>query len=88
MLKHVEKGDVMKVFNDSVSKSLEINPRKGIDLLNYFINVAFAYGELDEKEIELINDFGEKLGFSEFDIARAIGIKVQENFFPKASALK
>ena len=88
VLKHVEKGDVMKVFNDSVSKILEINPRKGIDLLNYFINVAFADGELDEKEIELINDFGEKLGFSEFDIARAIGIKVQENFFPKASALK
>ena len=88
VLKQVEKDNVKKIFNESVAKILEIAPYKRDDLMNYFINVAFADGELDEKEMALIYEFGSKLGYSEGEIARTLGLKVQKDFCPKASALK
>ena len=88
VLKQAEKGDVMKMFNESVAKVLESAPHKTIDLLNYFINVAFADGELDEKELDLIYDFGKKVGFSQVDVSRQIGLKIRKDFRPKASSLK
>ena len=54
----------------------------------YFIDVAFADDELEETELKLIYDFGEKLGFPQPEIARALGIKIREDFKPLASALK
>ena len=87
-LKRVEKDDVMKVFNESVAKVLEIAPHLRSNLLRYFIDVAFADGNLDEKEVALIYDFGDKLGFPQGEIAKALGIKIREDFCPKASALK
>lgn len=88
VLKQVEKGDVMKIFKESVAKIMKIAPYKNIDLLTYYINVAFADGIIDEKEIELIYDLGKKVGLSYDDIARELGKKVQKDFKPLASALK
>jgi tellurite resistance protein len=87
-LKRVEKGDVMKIFNDSVDKVLEMDPDMNEGLLRYFITVVFADGILDENEIELIFDFGRKIGFSDGDIARAVGIRLREDFTPRATVLK
>ena len=89
LLRQVEKGDVMKVLNESVDKVLEMAPDMSINLLNYFIGIVFADNDLDEREIQLIYDFGMgKLGFSEFDVARQLGLKIREDFKPKSSALK
>ena len=87
-LKRVEKDDVMKIFNESVAKVLEMAPHLRSNLLRYFIDVAFADGNLDEKEVALIYEFGDKLGFPHGEIAKALGIKIREDFCPKASALK
>lgn len=87
-LKRVEKGDVMQTFNDAVNKILEIAPHMRSNLLRYFIDVAFADNELGEEELKLIYDFGDKIGFPQPEIARALGIKIREDFKPLASALK
>lgn len=58
------------------------------NLLRYFIDVAFADDELHEEELKLIYDFGDKIGFPEQEIANALGIKIREDFSPKAEALK
>ena len=57
-------------------------------LLKYFVNIAFADGILDEKELELIYDFGDKLGYAESEIAEFLGNKVRKEFRPNVSALK
>ena len=87
-LKRIEKGDVMQTFNESVRKILEIAPHMRSNLLRYFIDVAFADNELQEDELKLIYGFGDKLGFPQPEIAHALGIKIREDFSPKASALK
>lgn len=87
-LKRVEKSDVMQTFNDAVNKILEIAPHMRSKLLRYFIDVAFADNELGEEELKLIYDFGDKIGFPQSEIARALGIKIREDFMPLASALK
>lgn len=87
-LKRVEKGDVIKIFNEAVSKILDIAPHMRSNLLRYFIDVAFADNELGEAELKLIYDFGDKIGFPQSEIARALGIKIREDFKPLASALK
>lgn len=87
-LKRVEKGDVMKTFNESVTKILELAPQLRSSLLRYFIDIAFADGEMDEEEMKLIYDFGDQIGFPETEVSHAICIKIQEDFSPKASGLK
>lgn len=87
-LKRIEKGDVMQTFNEAVYKILEIAPHMRSNLLRYFIDVAFADNELGEAELKLIYDFGDKIGFPQPEIARALGIKIREDFKPLASALK
>ena len=88
VLKSVEKGDPVKTFNDSVQLILDKAPNLRGELLRYFINVAFADGELYGGEMNLIYDFGGKIGFSEGEISNALGNTIQEDFTPKVSALK
>ena len=88
VLKQYEKEDVVKIFEDSVSKIMEIAPHKDEDLLNYAINVALADGDLDQKELEFIYSLGNRMGLSDMAIAVVIGKKIQKSFKPKASALK
>lgn len=87
-LKRVEKCDVVNTLNESIDKILKMAPQMRSKLLRYFIDVAFADSELDEKELSLIFDFGEKLGFPDSEVAVALGMKIREDFSPRASALK
>lgn len=87
-LKRVEKSDVMKTFNEAVTKILDIAPHMRSNLLRYFIDVAFADNELGKEELKLIYNFGDKIGFPQSEIAHAIGIKIRKDFVPLASALK
>ncbi len=87
-LKRVEKTDVMKTFDESVEKILKAAPHMRSNLLRYFIDVAFADGDLDKQEMDVIYGFGQRLGFPDSEIAKALGIKIREDFVPKASAMK
>ena len=89
LLRQIEKGDVVKILDESVEKVLEMAPDMRINLLNYFIGIVFADNYLDEKEVQLVYDFGMyKLGFSEFEVAKELGLKIRDDFKPRASALK
>lgn len=87
-LKRIEKGNVVETMMSAAETILNIMPSAGINLLNYFIDVAFADGELEEIELELIFEFGSKLGFQEFDIAETLEQKLLADFTPQVSALK
>ena len=87
-LKRIEKGDVGKTLNDSIAKILGMAPEMKSSLLRYFIDVAFADDELEENELNLIFNFGDKIGFSEEQISAAIGAKIREDFSPNANGLK
>lgn len=67
---------------------LEMAPDLKSELLNYFVNMAFADGILAEKELALIYDFGDKLGYAESEIAEFMCNKVRKEFKPCVSALK
>lgn len=87
-MKRIEKGDVVKTLNLAITDILEMAPEMREKLLNYFIDVAFADGVLDEKEMALIYDFGKKLGYPENEIAKALGVKIRKDFITCVSALK
>lgn len=87
-LKRVEKGDVAQIFYDSVEKILEMDPSMNEGLLRYFITIVIADGILDNNEMDLIFDFGSRIGFSHGEIAKAIGVRLMDDFEPKATALK
>ena len=85
----MEKGEYMKILEESTEAVLEMAPVMRINLLNYFIRIVIADNELDEKELQLIYDFGMcKLGFSEVEVAKQLGVFIHEEFSPRASALK
>jgi hypothetical protein len=89
VLRQVEKGEYMKILEESTEAVLEMAPDMRINLLNYFIRIVIADNELDEKELQLIYDFGmRKLGYSEVEIAKQLGVFIHEEFSPRASALK
>ena len=68
---------------------LEMAPDMRINLLNYFIRIVLADNELSESELQLVYDFGmRKLGFSDTEIAKQLGVFIHEEFSPRASALK
>lgn len=87
-LKRVEKGDVAQIFYDSVEKILEMDPSMNEGLLRYFITIVIADGILDNNEMDLIFDFGSRIEFSHGEIAKAIGVRLMDDFEPKATALK
>ena len=87
-LKRVEKSDVVSTLNNSIKNILEMAPDLKSELLNYFVNMAFADGILDEKELALIYDFGDKLGYVESEIAEFMCNKVRKEFKPNVTALK
>ena len=72
----------------SIDKVLEMDPGMNEGLLRYFITVVFADGILDDNEMALIFEFGREIGFSDGEIATAIGIRLREDFSPNAIALK
>lgn len=87
-LKRVEKGDVVNTLNNAIKNILEMAPDLKGELFNYFVNMAFADGELNEKELALIYDFGDKLGYHESEIAEFLCNKIRKEFVPSVSALK
>ena len=89
VLKHVEKGDVVKIFEESFNKILELSsPEDGVTPLNYILEIVIADRYLDDREISVVYDLGRKMGLSDYQISKEIAEKLREKFQPRASALK
>ena len=89
VLKQVEKGDVVKIFEDSFSKILEIaTPEDEVTPLNYILEIVVADNNLDDREMTVVYDLGRKMGLSDYQISKEIALKLREKFQPRATALK
>ena len=85
--KKVEETKVEPTFTPEEKEEPVYNV--SIEEENNLVRIVIADNELDEKELQLIYDFGmRKLGFSEVEIAKQLGVFIHEEFSPRASALK
>lgn len=86
-LETIADGDVASIFNDSVSKILEINPGMRDSLLKYMIRIVLSDKNITDEEIELIYTFGSNIGLSEMEIATAIAEDIQQSYVPGMDAI-
>lgn len=86
-LETIADGDVVSIFNESVSKILEINPGMRDNLLKYMIRIVLSNKNISDEEIELIYTFGNNIGLSEVEIATAIAEDIQQNYVPGMDAI-
>ena len=86
-LETIADGDVASVFNESVSKILEINPGMRDSLLKYMIRIVLSDKNITDEEIELIYTFGSNIGLSEMEIATAIAEDIQQSYVPGMDAI-
>lgn len=86
-LETIADGDVASIFNESVSKILEINPGMRDSLLKYMIRIVLSDKNITDEEIELIYTFGSNIGLSEIEIATAIAEDIQQSYVPGMDAI-
>lgn len=86
-LETIADGDVASIFNESVSKILEINPGMRDSLLKYMIRIVMSDKNITDEEIELIYTFGSNIGLSEMEIATAIAEDIQQSYVPGMDAI-
>lgn len=86
-LETIADGDIVSVFNESVSKILEINPGMRDSLLKYMIRIVMSDKNITDEEIELIYTFGSNIGLSEMEIASAIAEDIQQSYVPGMDAI-
>ena len=86
-LETIADGDVASIFNESVSKILEINPGMRDSLLKYMIRIILSDKNITDEEIELIYTFGSNIGLSEMEIATAIAEDIQQSYVPGMDAI-
>lgn len=86
-LETIADGDIASVFNESVSKILEINPGMRDSLLKYMIRIVLSDKNITDEEIELIYTFGSNIGLSEMEIATAIAEDIQQSYVPGMDAI-
>ena len=80
-------GDVASIFNESVSKILEINPGMRDSLLKYMIRIVLSDKNITDEEIELIYTFGSNIGLRELEIATALAEDIQQSYVPGMDAI-
>lgn len=80
-------GDIGKTFNSSVKFILEKDPGMRESLLSYMISLVLADKDIAANEIELIYDFGGKIGFSDKEISQQFAAMIQRNFTPSFDAI-
>lgn len=83
LLRKIEKSNVTELFNECVKHILEMAPYMKAKLLNYFIEITCADGKIAPEELELVIDFGKRLGFHPVEISRALAIEIRDNYVPK-----
>lgn len=86
-LDEIAEGDVMAIFQESVSKILQINPGMREGMLKYMIHLVLSDKVIAKEEISFIYDFGGNLGLSEMEIASFIAEAIQECYVPSLDAI-
>lgn len=86
-LEEIAKGDVAKIFNDSVESILKINPGMRTGLLEYMIHIALSDKIIARKEVELLYQFGAGIALSEMEVATAIAESIQRNYMPSLESI-
>lgn len=86
-LDEIADGDVVKTFNDSVGKILEINPGMKEGMLKYMIHIVLSDKIIAKEEIELIYEFGKSIGYCDIEIATAIAEAIQQCYVPSLDAI-
>lgn len=86
-LEEISEGDVVKTFNDSVEKILEINPGMREGMLKYMIHIVLSDKVIAKEEVEMIYQFGNGVGLSDIEIATAIAEAIQQCYVPSLDAI-
>ena len=86
-LEEISEGDVVKTFNDSVEKILEINPGMREGMLKYMIHIVLSDKVIAKEEVEMIYQFGSGVGLSDIEIATAIAEAIQQCYVPSLDAI-
>lgn len=86
-LDEIAKGDVLQIFNDAVGNILRINPSMKTKMLIYMIHVVLADHVIDAKEVEMLYNVGQSLGFCEMEVAMIIADSIQQNYVPSLESI-
>ena len=86
-LKQVLKKDVDTIYEQSLSFILDQEPGRIDDILNYFIELAFADKEMKAEELESILEFGRKLELSDRYIYGKVAEYLREKYWSLADSL-
>ncbi len=81
-LEEIANGDVGEIFNESVSKMININPGLREAMLNYLITIVMSDQNISKEEIDLLYHFGNNIALSEMEVAQSIAVMIQQRFVP------
>jgi len=84
--KMVERSDVLTVFREATTTILEANPSERFEMFEYMVSVALADRAIDQREIEMLFDVGEKVfSFQRKEVAQLLASAVQQQYVPRLS---
>ncbi|MBO4560541.1 MAG: M48 family metalloprotease [Bacteroidaceae bacterium] len=86
-LKQVLKNDVDAIYDQSLKYILKNEPERVGDVLDFFIELAFADKEMKKEELEAIMKLGRKLKLDDNYIYNAIAMFLRENYSSIADSL-
>lgn len=86
-LDEIAKGDVGKTFAEAVENILRINPGMREGMLRYMLNIVLSDKLIAKEEVDLLYDFGAQIGFSDMEVATAIGEAIQTNYVPSLESI-
>lgn len=86
-LDEVAKGDVNQLLTEAIENILRLNPSLRDGLLGYMISIVMSDKKIDRKEVELLYDFGNSIGYSQMEVAHAVAEQIQQRFVPSLDAM-
>lgn len=87
-LEEMSKGEVVKIFQASIKKLLELNPESREGMLRYLISICLSDKDISIKEVELIFNIAQaELGYSPMETAQIFSQMIQINFTPSLNSL-
>lgn len=87
IFKKVMKEDVDTIFEQSMSFVIDKDPNKAIDMLRFYVELAFADKIFSKEELNGVMDFGRSLGLDESIIYEAIADEIREHYWSLADSL-
>ena len=86
-LAQVAKGDVDKMFEQSVNQLIQYDPSLKPALLDYIVGMVLADKDITEKEVNFIYHIGQQLGLSVKEISQIFAGQVQRNYVPSLDSI-